>query len=238
MDAALERLAQAMVTGISTAQTTTVTTVVRAHELAAASIFTGAGVSTVQLATRYSGLPTLVLDVLASRRGGTARTFRTLINRHLEEAAPALDTLVTAGIARGQSIDSLSRAVIAFLTGQLPDPAFRLPRMGGLTSLAYDGRRIARSETMNALREANLWGMWASTVVQAAQWQTNSAHKQEDRCDDLATDDRFGLGPGFYPLHAWPLAPHPHCGCYQGAIILRPEAEWGTPLARPSRRSR
>jgi len=34
-------------------------------------------------------------------------------------------------------------------------------------------------------------------------------------CNDHATQDRYGLGAGVYPLTALPTLPaHPHCSCY------------------------
>lgn len=171
----------------------------------------------------FESLNRTVLQTLASRRGGAARTYAALINRNMRDAAPALDRLIEAGIARGQSIRGLANDVADLLRGRYPREA--PSRVGGL-SIEGDAKRIARSETMNALREANRLGMDQSGIVAAAHWQINSAHPKEDECDDLADADDYGFGPGYYPPDQWPLAPHPNCGCYQGDVILLDPSEW------------
>jgi hypothetical protein len=129
-------------------------------------------------AARFDALNTRVLTVLAGRRGGAARTYRSLIARNMRDAAPALDLLLEAGISRGQGIAPLARTVRDLLLERAP--AGLPPRMGGLSSIASDARRIARSETMNALREANAFGMSEGGLVAASQWTINAAHPFED----------------------------------------------------------
>ena len=181
--------------------------------------------SSVSLSARFDKANIGVISVLASRRGGVAATYQTLIKRNMADAAPVLDRLLEAGIARGQAIPSLARAVADLLEERLPDPSLRVIRMGGLSSIASDARRIARTETMNALRESNRAGAEASGMIAAHKWQVNSAHPAEDECDDLADEDT-GFGPGYYAPEDWPEAPHPNCGCYQGDVILLPVSEW------------
>lgn len=53
-------------------------------------------------------------------------------------------------------------------------------------------------------------------------------------CDLLAETDAYGYGPGMYPPDKWPVAPHPHCACSAGEVIMRPPSEWAQPKG-PSR---
>lgn len=187
----------------------------------------------VGLAARFDRANTNAITALASRRGGVARTYQSLIRRNLADAAPAVDRLVEAGIIRGQSYRSLARAIQDYLEERLPgNEAFRLPRMGGLSSVASDARRIARTETMNALRLGNAYGGEASGIVAAYQWTLNSAHEVEDQCDDIANED-VGYGPGFYPPgdRVWAIGAHPCCGCFQGAVQLKPVSQWGADVS-------
>jgi hypothetical protein len=174
---------------------------------------------------RFDALNRTVLQALAARRGGTARTYAALIDRNMLDAAPALDRLIEAGVARGQAHRSLANAAADLLRGKYPSGELNVPRLGGL-SIEGDAKRIARSETMNTLRESNRLGLVQSGMVAGVKWQVNSAHAIEDECDDLAEADDFGLGPGYYPPDQWPLAPHPNCGCYQGDVLLLDVSEW------------
>lgn len=48
-------------------------------------------------------------------------------------------------------------------------------------------------------------------------------------CDLLEQTDFYGFGEGFYPPEAFPVAPHPNCGCTQGEVQMRPVEDWGSP---------
>lgn len=206
----------------------TVSSILDLHKAKVPEIVRNArGAIPVGLTARLDQLNSRVLTVLAARRGGTARTFRTLIRRHMEDAAPALDGLLEAGIAQGMSVDRLAKVVGDFLQGS-ESAAISSRGLGGLTSIKSDAEMIARSETMNALREANAYALTEGGVVEAAKWQLSGNHSEEDECDILAEADGWGYGPGFYPVDRWPIAVHPRCGCYQGEVRLRPVDQWGT----------
>jgi hypothetical protein len=181
-------------------------------------------------------------------RGQVAATFRTLARRNVQEAAPALDLLLGSSIARGVSSGRLTKDVAALLAGGKPDlKTYGLDPsdVSGLRTLFSDARRIAVTETNNALREGNRMGLLASPIVKAVKWQTSGRHDAiaglaPDECDDLAEgndpEDLAELGPlppGYYSPKRFPLAPHPYCACVQGGptIFYRP-SEWGKILGR------
>jgi hypothetical protein len=153
-----------------------------------------------------------------------------LIARHMEEAAPALDELLSSAISRGVSSAALTKDVARLLGGaeiEYADYGLERPALTGLRSVYDDARMIAVSETNNALREANARSMATGRVIEAVQWQLSGNHGDRfDDCDVLAQSDWFGFGPGWFDVRQWPGAPHPFCACYQGGVRLRPASEW------------
>lgn len=201
----------------------------------------------------YAKLTPVVYAQLAVRRGSAE--FRSLLARRIrQDVFPVIDKVITSAAASGVGPGTLSREIAQILAADNPALLAHLPsrstlhrgvgqinyaRLGvapadvaPLRSLLYDARRIAVSEVNNSLREANAVAMVESPLVSAAQWQLSGRHHDPDECDVLADTDFYGLGPGFYPPDAFPAAPHPHCGCYQGSVQIRPPSEWDKPKPR------
>lgn len=179
------------------------------------------------LAGAFDSIDTRVIAAIGSRARNAA-TFQTLVRRHIEAAAPDLDRLLTASVARGVSVRKLTDDVASVLRGNSPslqDYGLRKTALGGMRSVTADARMIALSETNNAMREATRHAMAASPIVGAAKWQLSGNHTSSCGCDDLATAD-VGHGPGYYPMDEWPVAPHPNCACYAGDVKLKPIGEW------------
>ena len=190
-----------------------------------------AGLDTGAISARFDTVATRALQALAAR-GDVAATFRTLIRRHMVEAAPALDRVLRAGVAQGMSTRRLTEDVAAVLNGGERPASLRTAGLtdadlSGLRSLRYDATRIARSETLNALREGGRQAAVASPVIMAQQWQLSGRHAPSGcACEVLAKANWHGMGPGFFPPEAWPIAPHPFCSCYAGSVKLRPPSQW------------
>jgi hypothetical protein len=186
----------------------------------------------VGIAKQLDMLNVRALAVLGAREKNAA-AFRTLMNRHIEDAAPALDRMIESAVARGVSSRALTTDVARLLGGaEIEYGAYEVERSAttGLRSVFSDAKMIAVSETNNALREANARALATGRVVDVVQWQLSGNHgDQFDECDVLAQSDWFGAGPGWFDVRQWPSAPHPFCGCYQGAVQLRPIAEWRQP---------
>jgi acyl CoA:acetate/3-ketoacid CoA transferase alpha subunit len=181
-------------------------------------------------------------------RSQNAATYKTLARRNVRDAAPALDNLLGSAIARGVSSGRLTQDVAALLVGGTPDlTTYGLDPadVSGLKTLLYDARRIAVTETNNALREGNRMALMASPIVKAVKWTVSGRHEAipglaPDECDTLAegndAEDLAELGelpPGYYSPKRFPLAPHPFCACVQGGptIFYRP-SEWGRLLGK------
>jgi predicted ABC-type ATPase len=163
-----------------------------------------------------------------------AKTFRTLVTRNIRDAAPALDTLVTSAVARGVSTRTLTRDIANLLAtaegADLSTYGLADGDVSGLRTLFADSRRIAVTETLNSLRRSQTDALTATGMVAAVKWQLSGAHPDYDECDVLAESDLYDLGIGYYPPDAFPDAPHPHCGCTQGDVQMRPPEDWGTEM--------
>lgn len=206
----------------------TVNQIVSLHESLNLRLLRHYGVDAKGLAGAFDSINVRALAAVGSRARNAA-TFRTLVNRHMEQAAPALDRLLTAGIARGVSSRKLTGDVAEILKGNSPDLSdYEMPRtaLSGMRSITSDARMIAVSETNNAMREASRQALATSPIVSAAKWQLSGNHVTGCECEDIAAED-IGYGPGFYPPEQWPVAPHPNCACYAGEVLFKPVSEWG-----------
>ena len=189
----------------------------------------------------FAQLNARVPAVIAARRQGSA-TYETLIQRNIQGAGPELDNLITQSVSRGVAPRQLAKDITALLREResaLDPDAYGIDpsQVANLRRLQSDSRRIAVTETMNALREANNQAMQVSPVVRAVRWQRSGRHgglpSTPDECDVLAECDFYGFGPGYYPPERFPLAPHPYCACVQGGpTLLRPPSEWADPKPR------
>jgi surface antigen len=225
----IDGLSNATIEGTRRSVNVTVTDIVRLHARVNQRLLEEEGVITTGLMERFAAIPMRAIAAIGSR-AATAATFKTVVNRHMEDAVPDLDRLLTAGIARGVASAKLAVDVEELLRGEYPslqDYGIRMDELSGLRSISSDARMIALSETNNAMREATQMAMAASPIVQAAKWQTSGNHGTPDECDELAEADDFGFGAGFYPMESWPVAPHPNCGCYAGDVLFLPVSEWG-----------
>lgn len=184
-----------------------------------------------QIARKFARIPLRAVASMNAKREGAA-TFKTLIERSMLDAAPELDVMLTRAVAQGMSPARLTNDIADLLAGDTPlgleDYGLDERDISGIKTLYSDARRIAVTETNNALREGNRISMIESPVM-AATWQRSGRHaalrRKEDRCDTLANQDKYGLGEGMYPVENWPDAPHPYCACTQGGPIQYMDVE-------------
>jgi hypothetical protein len=204
---------------------------------------------------RLGGANVRAYAVIAARDANAAN-LRTLVNRGMGSKFAALDTLIESSVLRGIGAGEFTFDVANFLQADQKIlakwPSTSKLHRGGFGTLDYskygvhpsqvneakkllsDARRIAVSESNNALREANKEALGRSGIVEAAFWQVSGRHgglkTSPDECDVLAETNAYNLGAGMYPPEFWPLAPHPYCACTQGGPVkLRDPNEWTTP---------
>ena len=121
-----------------------------------------------------------------------------------------IETVITAGIARGQSARSMADQLSQFVLG------------GGVgmgQSLKTKTMRLARTEINNSYWEASRASSEQSPVVKGIKWELSGRHPQYDVCDLLVSQNLFGLGRGVYPPEYLPPKPHPNCLCYQIDVL-------------------
>lgn len=86
----------------------------------------------------------------------------------------------------------------------------------------YNAMRIARTEIQRAWRVSYVEQAKKLPFVKGIKWNLSKSHPKKDICDDLATANPAGLGPGVYPPDAVPyggMPAHPHCLCYLTTVL-------------------
>ena len=134
-----------------------------------------------------------------------------------------LHGMIEQCIDEGLSAVEFSRAVEQYLLK--PGPAWTTkitPSVTGRGSIKYNALRLARTETNNAYRLAHSLGAQNSSIVKGIKWNLSHSHPEPDICDEWATQDLYGLGPGVYPPDKLPPG-HPNCLCYLTDILLQGE---------------
>jgi len=82
------------------------------------------------------------------------------------------------------------------------------------SKMKYNAQRIARTEMSKAYGEGRIAEAKADPDIAALRWVLSGSHVDVDPCNDNATEDRYGLGPGVYPPDKLPEFPqHPNCQC-------------------------
>ncbi len=100
-------------------------------------------------------------------------------------------------------------------------------------------RRIMRTETAEAHRQAFRASVAASPYTMGFRWKLSPAHPRADVCDLFANQNLHDLGPGGYPKDRVPETPHPNCLCSHEAIVdehfFRRQVAERTGQAHPAR---
>lgn len=256
VDAMLRALQQELTRTTEASVGSTLVDLVEIHRQATNALFRQAGL-TMAVRLNFDAVPARALAAMLSRPG--AVDFQTLYRRKIQAFAPEIDTFLDAAVARGVSAGRAAKDLARIMARDDPKLTALLDRATGITKdlhrgagaidyeaygldevdakeirgLLYDARRIQVSETNNALRAANDAAVAESPTVLATQWQRSGRHHVPDVCDVLAETDAYGYGPGFYPAGKFPVAPHPHCGCYAGQAKFRSPKDWNNPKPAP-----
>jgi hypothetical protein len=86
-----------------------------------------------------------------------------------------------------------------------------------------------RADEARALHQAEIARAENDPAVYAMQWHLGGGHEEIDICDDVASLDLFGLGPGVYPKDSVPDLQHPNCMCYLTVLHDRQRVWTGEP---------
>ena len=120
------------------------------------------------------------------------------------------DGLTTQAL-RAAYLDVL-RAFDALEEGKGWDAVEKALRVAFYEKARYQANRIAQTELHRAYAEARALELMDDPDVQWVQWRMSATHPEVDICDYLSSVDRWGMGPGVYPVGHAPVPPaHPHC---------------------------
>jgi len=159
-----------------------------------------------------SDVPRLTLEGLEQRYH--IETLKISSNVWAQKQIREIETVITAGIARGQPAEEMSNQLSEFVLG------------GGVgmgQSLKTKTMRLARTEINNSYWEASRASSEQSPVVKGIKWELSGRHPQYDVCDLLVNQNLFGLGRGVYPPEYLPPKPHPNCLCFQLDVLRDPD---------------
>jgi hypothetical protein len=134
-----------------------------------------------------------------------ARALSARVWKNASLAQGRVERLIRAGIIQGLTARELAQNVRSHISPTTP---------GGV---GYAAMRLARTELNNAFHEAQKHTA-AAPWVRAVRWNLSGTHKSRvkgtDKCDLMATQNIFDLGPGRYPADEIPDKPHPQCLCF------------------------
>ncbi len=122
------------------------------------------------------------------------------------------DNLSTQAL-RAAYLDVL-RAIDAMEDGAGAEAVEKALRVAYYEKARYQATRIALTELHRAYAEARARELMDDPEVQWVQWRLSTTHPITDICDYLATVDKWGMGPGVYPVGQAPVpGAHPFCRC-------------------------
>ena len=132
-----------------------------------------------------------------------------------------IDRRIVDGIRRGESPEVIARAIRQYV-----DPAYapiKYQKNGRIIrtaagrqqrSAAEIARTLVRTETSRVHGESTKFRADGTPGVIGVRWRLSAQHPGKDPCDQNATNDDYGLGPGTYPVDQVPMHPnHPRCLC-------------------------
>lgn len=84
------------------------------------------------------------------------------------------------------------------------------------------GKKIASDEINNYYRMQQKESAAKSILVKGIKWNLSKSHTEKDKdiCDQYATQDLYGLGPGVYPVSKVPIG-HKGCRCYLTDVLYQ-----------------
>ncbi len=149
------------------------------------------------------------LDNMLSRAENRHRLSR-LVYRNLSAWNGRMDREINISLLRGLSAKEFANRIAHMVRPDVP---------GGVS---YAAMRLARTEINNAFHLTQIRYTREMPWVEAYQWNLSGSHGKPDICNDMASKDHDGLGPGVYKKKDVPGKPHPHCLCFVTAVTKNP----------------
>lgn len=117
------------------------------------------------------------------------------------------------------TVRSATQQLVKDLRRARPDQVDEIVNRWVLDRARYQARVVARSEAVEAYRDAYRKAHDEKEYVVGYRWVLSGSHPRPDICDVLAAQDLEGLGAGGYKVGEVPATPHPSDLCSQVAII-------------------
>lgn len=114
----------------------------------------------------------------------------------------------------------LSKEMQRFIADLAPQDAQRAIEKYVKKKLNYNATRVSRTEIQRAYRTSYLEQAKKLPFVKGVKWNRSRTEYDCSICENLATADLYGLGPGIYPADKVPIMPHPHCRCFYSTILM------------------
>lgn len=159
------------------------------------------------------------VDAVYSRVLADGLTLSERVWKMSRAAQEAIADRVVQAVAQGSSARMLARDVQSYLRDE------------GAGNARYNAMRLARTEIATAGREGHIRAVTDDngqlrSHVAALGFRLSASHPKRDICDDWASQDIDGLGPGNYlPEHV--PADHPHGLCYTVTVLkARPDLQF------------
>lgn len=126
-------------------------------------------------------------------------------------ATGLVDRKVSQGLLLGMNAKAIAKSVKQLIN----------PNVAG--GVSYAAHRLARTEINHAYQTSQAERYADEPWTNGMRWNLSGSHPTPDICNTLAERDKYGLGPGVYPVGKRPDS-HPNCLCYQTVEQLSEDA--------------
>lgn len=195
----------------------------------------------------FSGISRETFENLFKRRNmGLTASYKSLSDVQKKQSGRLLEKVLEDMVLNGESWQGATQRIVDGLTQgdselrrmaknmarkskglgvwlERADPDFAdIEAIKRARKIAYDARRIARTEVAHSHHEADRIASLRSEVVKGLKWNLSPRHPEPDICDVYAKADLHGMGEGVYPPEYLPPLPHPHDLCFMTHVLLEP----------------
>lgn len=166
---------------------------------------------------------------------GDRRSYKTGVKWNLSDAIwklsgnnlDAIKSILDAGV--GMDSVKVAKALSTYVNEGRATFAYQYPnmmdRMGKRIpkTLNYEALRLARNELSEVYWDSSLEGYRDNDAIEGVKvsLSNNRPAGFHDICDQLATENLYGLGPGVFPVGEAPSKPHIQCLCSLLPVVKR-----------------
>jgi len=151
---------------------------------------------------------------------GTPYRLSDRVWRQGKDVRRQIDVTIQRAIRRGDDAAILAKDLRRFLD---PD----------VTGTHHAAHRLAQTEITHAHGQGVIETARIVPGAVGLRWKLHAGHLHNDACNDHATRDGYGLGPGGYPVNEVPPFPqHPMCRCRLERIVMSERGTMDLVVAR------